>query len=180
MSCTQILKGITVDCEPSMGGLRVVYIANYSDVESFEVDGGQITAITMASGKTFQTYSFRRNTASMTSTLTVDPANGASVSTEVSLSFLKQDTPKRIEISALSIGELVLMVEDANGRYWYLGKDMPVMASAGGAESGTVYTDGNRYTITLQDNSKDYPYEIKVAPLSSGDTDYVNIESITE
>lgn len=178
MSCTQILNGIQVDCEPSMGGLKVVYIANSSDVNDFTVTDGQITDITMASGKTFKTYSFRRNTASMTSTLSVDPANGTSVATDVSLSFLKQDTQKRIEISALSIGELVLMVQDANGRYWFLGKDMPVMASAGGAESGTTYTDGNRYTITLQDNSKDYPYEIKVAPSTEGDTDFVNIQSI--
>ena len=178
MSCVQILNGINVDCEPSMGGLKVVYIANSADVTDFEITDGQITSITMATGATFKTYSFRRNTASMTSTLSVDPANGTSVATDVVLSFLKQDTQKRIEISALSIGELVIIVQDANGRYWFLGKDMPVMASAGGAESGTVYTDGNKYTITLQDNSKDYPYEIKTAPAAEGDTDYVNIESI--
>ena len=178
MACTQTLNGIMVDCEPSMGGLRIVYIANYSDVTDFEINEGQITAINMASGKTFKEYSFRRNTANMTSTLSVDPANGTSVATDVALSFLKQDTQKRLEISALSIGELVMMVQDANGRFWFLGKDMPVMASAGGAESGTAYTDGNRYTITLQDNSKDYPYEIKTAPATEGDTDYVNIDSI--
>ena len=52
------------------------------------------------------------------------------------------------------------------------------MASAGGGESGTNYTDGNRYTITLQDNSKDYPYEIKTAPSTEGDSRYVNISNI--
>lgn len=178
MSCVQILNGIQVDCEPSMGGLKVVYIANHTDVEDFTVTDGQITSITMADGKKFKTYSFRRNTANMTSTLAVDATNGTSVSTDVVLSFLKQDTQKRIEISALSIGELVMIVQDANGRYWFLGKDMPVMASAGGAESGTVYTDGNRYTITLQDNSKDYPYEVKTTPVTSEDTDFVDIDSI--
>lgn len=180
MSCIQTLNGIQVDCEPSMGGLRVVYIANYADVASYEINDGQITTITMADSKKFKTYAFRRNTANMTSTLAVDPTNGASVSTDVVLSFLKQDTQKRIEISALSIGELVMIVEDANGRFWFLGKDMPVMASAGGAESGTAYTDGNRYTITLQDNSKDYPFEVKTGPATSGDTQYVDIDSITE
>lgn len=178
MSCIQTLNGINVDCEPSMGGLKVVYIANSADVEDFTITDGQITSIEMVDGKTFKTYAFRRNTASMTSTLSVDPANGTSVATDVALSFLKQDTQKRIEISALSIGELVMMVQDANGRFWYLGKDMPVMASAGGAESGTAYTDGNRYTITLQDNSKDYPYEIKTAPATEGDTNFVDIDSI--
>lgn len=180
MSCTQTLNGIAVDCESSMGGLKVVYIANYTDVASYAENDGQITAITMVEGKKFKTYSFRRNTANMTSTLAVDVANGTSVSTDVVLSFLKQDTTKRIEISALSIGELVMIVQDANGRYWFLGKDMPVMASAGGAESGTAFTDGNRYTITLQDNSKDYPYEVKTAPATQSDTDYVDITTIVE
>lgn len=178
MACIQTLNGIAVDCEPSMGGLKVVYITNYADVTDFEVTDGQITSITMASGQTFKKYEFRRNTASMTSTLAVDAANGSSVSTDVVLSFLKQDTQKRIEISALSIGELIMLVTDANGRTWMLGKDMPVMASAGGAETGTAYTDGNKYNITLQDNSKDYPYEVKTSPATEGDTDYVNIDTI--
>lgn len=178
MSCTQILNGIQVDCEPSMGGLKVVYIANYNDVVDYTITDGQITSIEMALGATFKTYSFRRNTASMTSTLTNDPTNGASISTDVVLSFLKQDTQKRLEISALSIGELAMIVQDANERYWFLGKDMPVMASAGGGETGTAFTDGNRYFITLQDNSKDYPFEIKTTPIDAQDTNFVNINSI--
>jgi len=161
-----------------MGGLKVVYIANHSDVENYTIKDGQITDIIMAEDKSFHTYAFRRNTANMTSTLSVDATNGTSVSTDVVLSFLKQDTQKRIEISALSIGELVMLVVDANGRCWFLGKDMPVMASAGGAESGSNYTDGNRYTITLQDNSKDYPYEVKIAPATQGDTEFVNLNTI--
>lgn len=160
MACVQTLNGISVDCAPSMGGLKMVYIANYGDVTGTTITSGEVSSIAMASGTKFHKYYFRRNTASMTSTLNVDATNGTSVSTEVVLSFLKQETEKRIEVSALSIGELVVVVEDMNGKFWYLGKDMPVMASAGGAESGTAYTDGNRYTITLQDNSLDYPYEV--------------------
>ena len=41
MSCTQVLSGIQVDCEPSMGGLKVVYIANSSDVTDFTA--GKVT-----------------------------------------------------------------------------------------------------------------------------------------
>lgn len=179
--CIKSLNGINVDCEPSMGGLKVVYIANYGDIESITYtedndpsdNAGKVTGITMVDNAKFKGYYFRRNTASMTSTLSVDPANGTSVSTDVALSFLKQDTQKRIEISALSIGELAMIVVDANGRYWFLGKDMPVMASAGGAESGTAYTDGNRYTITLQDNSKDYPWEILIAETSTDTGVYI-------
>lgn len=181
MACTVSLNGIQVDCEPSMGGLKVVYINSYSKVTPhLDEVNDKIDQITLddPDNDKFKTYSFRRNTASMTSTLSVDPANGNSVATDVSLSFLQQDTAKRNDIAELSIGELAMIVLDANGRYWYLGYDMPVMASAGGAESGTVYTDGNRYTITLQDNSKTYPYEIRVK--EEAGLNYVDIDSIVE
>lgn len=168
MACLQTLNGIALDCTNSIGGIREVYIANYADIVSQTVTDGKISALTLATGAAgFKKYEFRRNTASMTSTLNVDATNGNSVSTDLVLSFLKQETDKRIEISALSIGELAVIVKDANGLYWYLGKDMPVGASAGGAESGTTYTDGNRYTITLQDNSLDYPFEMTEAAVEN-------------
>ena len=102
MACVQTLNGISVDCSTSMGGLKMVYIANYSDVTGTTIASGEVTNIAMGSGAKFHKYYFRRNTASMTSTLNVDVTNGSTVSTEVVLSFLKQETAKRIEISALS------------------------------------------------------------------------------
>lgn len=180
MSCLQTLNGISTDCSMSIGGLKIVYIANYDDVASTAITNGEVTAITMNGTAKFKKYQFRRNTASMTSTLAVDPTNGSTVSTDVVLSFLRQETAKRIEISALSVGELVVLAEDGNGKVWYLGKDFPVMASAGTGESGTNYTDGNRYSITLQDNSLDWPYEVKIAPATTGDENYVDLASIID
>ena len=180
MPCVQTLKGLALDCSHSMGGIKSVYIANYADVTDVKVTDGEVTSITMNGTSKFRQYNFRRNTASMTSTLNVDQNNGNTVSTDVVLSFLKQETAKRIEISALSIGELVAIVVDANDKYWYLGRELPVMASAGGGESGTNFTDGNRYTITLQDNGSDYPYEVRVSEPTTGSKDYVNIDSIVE
>lgn len=178
MACSQNISGIQNDCSKSVGGLKKVYIANYDDVASFTIGDGMITAITMATGKTFKAFEFRRNTASMTSTLNVDATNGNTVSTDVALSFLKQETSKRLAVSALALGELAMIVLDANGNYWYLGRELPVVASAGGAESGTNFTDGNRYTITLQDVGTDFPFEIKAAPETESDTNFVNIDSI--
>ena len=70
------------------------------------------------------------------------------------------ETAKRVEISALAVNDLVAIVKDANGIYWYLGYDEPVNASAGDGQTGTARGDANRYTITLQDNSKEMPMEV--------------------
>ena len=163
MSCSQLLNGIAADCQTNVGGVREVYIANYSDVTAIEVDdsSNMIKTITMADSAKFKKYAFKKNTSSMTSTLNVDPANGVNfVQTDLSLVFAKQETVKRMEIAKLSLGELRVIVLDANGKYWFLGQEEFVSATAGTAETGTNRTDGNRYSITLTDYSSSYHYEV--------------------
>ena len=163
MACSQVLNGIAADCQTNVGGVREVYIANYSDVTAIEVDdsSNMIKTITMADIAKFKKYAFKKNTSSMTSTLNVDPANGVNfVQTDLALVFAKQETVKRMEIAKLSLGELRVIVLDANGKYWFLGQEEFVSATAGTAETGTNRTDGNRYSITLTDYSSSYPYEV--------------------
>lgn len=163
MSCTQALSGIAASCDTNVGGVREVYIANYADVTAVEVDGtsNMIDTITMATTAKFKKYAFKKNTSSLTSTLNVDPANGVNfVQSDLSLVFAKQETAKRMEIAKLSLGELRVIVLDANGKYWFLGEEEFVSATAGTAETGVNRTDGNRYTITLTDYSSSYPHEV--------------------
>ena len=163
MACSQVLNGIAADCQSNVGGVREVYIANYSDVTAVTLDetSNMIKTITMDTTAKFKKYAFKKNTSSMTSTLNVDPANGINfVQTDLALVFAKQETVKRMEIAKLSLGELRVIVLDANGKYWFLGKEEFVSATAGTAETGTNRTDGNKYTITLTDYSASYPYEV--------------------
>ena len=163
MACSQVLNGIAADCQTNVGGIREIYIANYDDVSAVTLDetSNMIKTITMVDTAKFKKYAFKKNTSSMTSTLNVDPANGINfVQTDLALVFAKQETVKRMEIAKLSLGELRVIVLDANGKYWFLGKEEFVSATAGTAETGTNRTDGNKYTITLSDYSASYPYEV--------------------
>ena len=163
MACSQVLNGIAADCQTNVGGIREIYIANYDDVSAVTLDetSNMIKTITMVDTAKFKKYAFKKNTSSMTSTLNVDPANGINfVQTDLALVFAKQETVKRMEIAKLSLGELRIIVLDANGKYWFLGQEEFVSATAGTAETGTNRTDGNKYTITLSDYSASYPYEV--------------------
>ena len=161
MACNQTLSGLVKDCSPSMGGITEVLLANREDVSAVTADSGKISEITMASSAKFKRYTFARNTGSMTSTYTIDQASGVRyVTTDLLLQFNRMETAKRVEISALAVNDLVAIVKDANGIYWYLGYDEPVNASAGDGQTGTARGDANRYTITLQDNSKEMPMEV--------------------
>lgn len=144
-----------------MGGIVEVLIANHADVSSVAVSDGMIGTITMAQSAKFKRYNFAKNTGSLTSTYTLDPASGVKyVTTDLLLQFNRMETSKRVEITALALGDLVVICKDANGKYWYLGKDEPVNASAGDGQTGTARSDANRYTITLEDNSLEMPFEV--------------------
>lgn len=161
MACTQVLAGITLDCASSVGGIKEAYIANYDDIDMVTVADDKITQITMKSNAKFKKYQFRKQTGSMTSTLNVDEVAGINyVSTELSLVFTKMETAKRIEIAALSIGQLAVIVKDGNDKYWYLGYNDYVSAVNGGGATGTAKGDSNNYSITLKDESDSYPYEV--------------------
>lgn len=160
MACNLTLNGLAVDCAGSIGGVAKVYIANYEDVTEI-TSNDTITAISMAEGKKFKAFNFRKNMASFTSTLTVDAGTGNNyVTTDLAMTFNKMETVKRVEMSALSVNELAVIVKDNNGIYWYLGKDNAVTASAGTGETGVARTDASKYTITLQDFSATYPLEV--------------------
>lgn len=161
MACSQTLAGLAHDCAPSMGGIVAVYLANYADVTATTLTSDVISAITLASGKYFYKYTFPRNTGSLSSNRTIDETTGANfVVSDLVLAFSKMDTKKRVEMSALAQGELVAVVVDANGKQWFLGYDAPLKATAGDGLTGTARADRNGYSITLQDNSLDLPYEV--------------------
>lgn len=162
MACNSAtLAGLAKDCTPSQGGIVEVYIANHDDVTAVTASSGKITAITMASSAKFKKYSFNRNTGSLTSTYTFDKANGVQfVTSDLVLVFNRMETTKRVEISALAVNDLAVIVKTASGNFFYLGYDEPVNASAGDGQTGTARADANRYSITLQDNSLEMPYEV--------------------
>ena len=166
MPCTQTLSGLAKDCSGNIGGIKAVYIANFDDVASVAVSDGKVSGITMVtpaqgSAPKFKKYNFKPATGSMSSTLNKDLQAGTNyVSTDLVLQFNRMETTKRVEMTALAQGELMVIVKDANDVYWLLGRTEPVMASAGEGQTGTARADGNRYTLTLQDNGETFPYEI--------------------
>ena len=175
MACLQTLSGIAHDCAPSMGGIVEVYLANFADVTGLTFTDGVITTITMADdggtppiSATFKKYSFPRNTGSLSSNYTIDKTTGANfVVSDLVMVFSKMETGKRVEVTALAQGELVAIVRDANRKLWYLGKDEPLVASAGDGLTGTARADRNGYSVTLQDNSLEMPFEVDETALAA-------------
>lgn len=165
MACTPVaLVGIGKECESNIGGIKKAYVALKENVTvELNQAGEEISGITMAASAKFKTFEFRRNTSNLISNLTVSDNGTRYWTSELTMLFNRMETAKRTAINALVAAEACAIVEDANGKAWFLGFDEAVEASAGSGETGTTLDDANRYSITLQDISKQAPYEINAS-----------------
>lgn len=154
MACGVILTGIENTCENSLGGIKKIYLAPYKVFDG-TLESGIITELDVDG---FKSYYTKKNVSSMTSTFNIDPANGTNyVSTELNLVFAKMSAEKRLEVGTISTGDLRAIVIDSNGHGWFLGKDEPVIMTAGTAQTGVAKGDGNLYNLTFTDESSELP-----------------------
>lgn len=171
MACSSItLKGIGVGCKDHMGGIKEVYLIKADEIEeiTLDEDKGEISAITLKASAAFKTYKFRKGTSQFTSTMTTDEAAGTlSVQTDLALQFSTMETSKRLEIMAMCMDSMKGIVLDSNGRYWFLGYDYPISASAATGATGTNFSDFGGYNVTLTDNSKEFPYEVSAEAIKT-------------
>ncbi len=159
--CCITLAGIVKDCATSIGGIKKAYIACSNDVTGVTITDDMVSAITASTGA-FKEYQFKKETGNFITTATVSDSGSVFYSTDIVLQFLKQETAKRIEIAALAVGDLVVIIQDNNNKYWLFGSDEnPVSLSAGTAETGTAWGDFNGYNITLQGVDQNMPYEVE-------------------
>lgn len=176
MSCSTI-KGVNFSlCDPSMGGITKLYLANIDDVSAVTVgtastlsDEG-ITGITMKSGKTFQEFTVKKNTSNFTATLTTSDNGASYVSTVISYIMPRMDASKRAAMQALIMAEAVAIVKDANGKYWFIGdveNEAPLTNTAGTGETGTAKGDANQYSIELTAETNEWPNEVDPSIISS-------------
>lgn len=161
MACSTTLAGIARDCDVNAGGILNVYIASYVDVVSLAETSNVITTITMDTGKKFYQFYVRKNVASYTGTPSFnEDGDYTGEDGTLSLVFSRMDTTKRMQVDALSKQDLAVIFEDANHKFWYLGKDNPVTRSGGDTTTGTAQTDRNGYGVELHSNDLSAPTEV--------------------
>ena len=170
MACNT-LKELSYDlCQNNLGGIKNIWLANYVE-NAATVTEGKDAISAFASGVKWFKYPIRKGTASMTSTYNTSTDGASYVSTELSLVFTRMETQKRVAMTSFALAEAMAVVEDSNGKYWFLGKDAPITLTAGGGETGTAKGDRNAYTATFTDESLTFPYELEKSAAETLPTD---------
>ena len=162
MSCSTALAGLLRDCAQSVGGVKAFWLAPAADVTSVTISSGEVTAITMASSKKLMKYAINAESSSMTSTATINRAQGTKyVQTDLVAAFAKMSATSRAEVSAILQDDMVALVLDNNGTYFLLGAENPAYCSAAAGQTGQAMGDANQFSVTITDMSGDVPPTVK-------------------
>lgn len=157
------LQGVAFDCNSNLAGIRNVWLTYYDGASvsgAINYTAHTISAVTLDSGTEWYKYSFARNTSSLNSTLTKDDANGTRYYTNtLTLVFNKLEAQKHLEAMALAAEKLVALVEDNNGKVWFLGADAYVSGVSEEIGTGASADDRNGYNVTIEGTSAFLPFE---------------------
>ena len=146
MACSLTLAGRGVGCKDALGGIKRIYVSEWTDgLWEDEVSGEVADA---AAAETFYTYDMTRGSGSLNQTITSDLAAGTVYFDQVcSVTFNKVAASDITEISNLVKGRMGVLVQDNNDNWFVMGHKNGVEVTGGTAQTGTAAGDQNGFTI---------------------------------
>jgi len=146
MACLRFSTTIADACRDAQPGLTKIFLANYSDLVSYELNaaGTAITGLTM-SGTTgtnaaFYEVSLNKQVGSVLDTPTINIANGVAVSKPKISGFVQgMDEDVMLMYKSLLQADVVGVVKTINGRYYAVGFDngLTMIAGSYGTEAAS-------------------------------------------
>jgi len=156
MACN-LTAAIGLNCKDTVGGIKAIY---FSD---FQVAG--YGGMTFASGvldgigtaQTVFRYDVQPNTASLTTTITNEPAGSASYDSalEITLNILKQSTSDELQL--LIQTRVFAYILDANDNVYCIGLQNGCTVTGGTFVTGQARADMQGYTLTVTAGENTYP-----------------------
>jgi hypothetical protein len=153
--CESLTGGITLGCDNNIGGIKRLFLTEKENVTSVTLGSptDEITAFTMAGSPAaeFYQFEFNKNTSSYTEELTSDQATGRDLYTQtINLVLNRREKTKRDTLLLLAKRkDLVAIIEDNNGIYWYFGEQYGINVTTNSGGSGVAKSDANQYVITF-------------------------------
>lgn len=158
MPCS-IVQGYEIACRDSTGGIESIYIAEFSNVQSYTASSGVITAITMVPGKKFYTFQLEKENATYTNDLVGSLENGTTFyNSSLVFTMKKMSASMKNAIKVLGQARLVVIVKDNNGTYFVMGLTRGADALDIKMTSGKAFGDMNGSTVTIVGKEPDFDY----------------------
>lgn len=148
MACTLTLAGRGTGCKDALGGIKRIFIGEWSEGIWNAPVAGEIDDASAA--LTVYTYDMTRGSGSLTQTVTSSIEAGTVFFDQVlSVTFNKLATEDIVEISNITKGRMAVVVQDTNDNYFVVGNKNGVEVSGGTVQTGTAAGDQNGFTLEM-------------------------------
>ena len=148
-----LTSGYSLPCK-GIAGVQEVYIGTWNDgsLTYTTGTGSNLNQITAFTGATVSFYKFQQTieTGSLTETGNFNEQNGTAYYDQVvEITVHNVSQTLNDQVNTLGRGRWRIIVLDANGNYFLVGKQNPVSVTALTGGLGKAYGDLNGYTITF-------------------------------
>ena len=146
MACA-ITKGRTLPCKNSVGGLKNVYILDYSTT----ISGAKVRFNNTTNRRYSRIFKFEiKGNSSLETSVTSSRENGTTFyETTLNITFTYLDVATQEEIKLLNAGRAHYVVEDYNGNYFLIGKDHGAEVTGGTVVTGAAMGDLSGFTLVV-------------------------------
>ena len=160
MTCI-LTSGIARGCRDNRPGIKRALIANIDNITSYTEAEGLISAFTTGSVTPFFEFIPTKQSSNADAEGQFDSSTGAAgYNHMVNLTFAKKDVAKRNTLQLMGEADLVAIIQDFNGSYWYYGAFNGLEVSTMTDVTGVTGTDLNGYTVTLSGEQDELPYQV--------------------
>lgn len=164
MAC-ELDAGYQWECLDRNGGISEAYIIklqDFDDTTPYTVTDGQVTDITLKSGKRAWKFELSDNASTATSTPSANRENGTSWADQ-SVTMVLNDNKKATRNLIASLVKMhfaVIVKQNAGNEYKILGIDRGLTVDTAENAFGTTLDERNGYTITASGQEKQDAYDV--------------------
>lgn len=163
MSCA-ITSGKTRGCRTGFGGIVAFTAFALEDLDEYTVTGGDVSAISLNSGKQAYKYELEDESGSFTQPFVGSRQAGTFVVTQtLTAPFTDFATATRLQLETLAKNRFVVIAHMADGTHRISGLDAGHMIDSGDAGSGTVHEDMNGVNFVSTVKESHFAYNISTA-----------------
>jgi hypothetical protein len=173
MGCASLVAlANTQECGTAMGGGKLLYLIAYSDTiapadanpgDNYIIDDttGVLSALGLASGKTFVKVATLKESLGMSETLTSDATKNVAYYTQNLPFSVGLSTPERQFVKSILNNPVVALFQSrTEGKFYIAGLDGNLMLTASERNLGTALGDGLSNALTLSGASKELIAEV--------------------
>jgi hypothetical protein len=164
-----ISAGYSLGCWGT-GGVKNVWIANYSGSATFTKDGDEIVTATTDLNKYFKMEQ-DIEAASFNEVITNSAENGTNFfESTVGIKFFNNDATTRNLIKSLAVAPTRVLIQDNNDNYWFMGETTAVRVTEGTRGFGQALGDMNGASLTFSYKSANPVLNVASTALSASQT----------